>query len=321
MNDLPIEPPPLPKNRADRSSAELSTEDMRSNQLMVAGALVIVTLFILILFFLLWFGGKAKGLGDGQARGTQGDDISVMGATVESKPAHDSQSEQNAGNVSDKDNIADAGKGMSDNGGQDGQAPPTSQSAGEESPPDDEALIAIPSGKVSGDAVAVTLGDAFNPFAEASNGKEVIYVIDVSGSMDGDRYRRVSIELIEAIQGLKEHQRFNIILFSSHATVFRDTGLVAATKDMKRTAAEWLRSQYCGGGTDPSDALEKAIQFAPEKIVVLSDGEFDSAIPVYITALNQSLRATIDCIGFDPQSFTLKELAASNGPGRFYAVR
>jgi hypothetical protein len=90
---------------------------------------------------------------------------------------------------------------------------------------------------------------------------------------------------------------------------------------MKRTAAEWLRGQYCGGGTDPSDALEKAIQFAPEKIVVLSDGEFDSAIPVYITAQNQSLRATIDCIGFDPQSFTLKELAASNGPGRFYAVR
>ena len=321
MKELPIEPPPLPKSVSNRSSTEPLREEMRANQLMVVGALSIVTMIIVLVLMLFWFSVKPKGIGAGESQHSQGGDVSVMGATAASQPSGTKSSDQRAGDLKNVKGTATDDGGHTAASGQKGQNPPISHSEGNDNGPIEESMIPIPSGKVSGDAVRVTLGDAFNPFLESANGNEIVYVIDVSGSMSGDRYSRVSEELIEAIHGLKERQKFNIILFSTNAMTFRQEGLVAATHDVKSSAAEWLRNKSCGGGTDPSIAMEIAVQMAPEKIVVLSDGEFDNVISIYITSLNHSLHATIDCIGFDPQSLTLKEIAANNGPGRFYAVR
>lgn len=321
MKEHPIEPPPLPKVAREHSSEEPLHEEMRANQLMVVGAFSILTMIVVPIMLVLWLGGRPKGIGTGELQVSQGDEVSVMGSGADAKALVAEESNQPTGEKEDNNETVSAAGNEPNVAGQSGQSPPESHSEGREPAPVDESMIMIPSGKVSSDAVAVALGDAFNPFLEAATGNEIVYVIDVSGSMDGDRYRRVSAELIEAIQGLKSHQKFNIILFSAHATAFRDDGIVAATQPVKRAAAVWLGGQFCGGSTDPSAAMEMAVKMAPEKIVVLSDGEFDIAIPTYVTALNQSLRATIDCIGFDSQSSTLKEIAASNGPGRFYFVK
>lgn len=321
MKELHIEPPPLPKGVCDRSTPEPLQEEKRANQLMLVGALSIVIMFILLLSMFFWFSAKPKGNGATTSQDSQGNDVSVMGTALESRPNGAKSSSQLTGDIKDIDDASrDSGHRFAASG-KVGQNQPASPAEGSDSGPIKESMIPIPSGKVSGDAMAIALGDAFNPFLESANGNEIVYVIDVSGSMSGGRYARVAEELIEAIYGLKERQRFNIILFSTNATVFRQEGMVTSTQDVKRAAAEWLKLQSCGGGTDPSSAIEIAVQMAPEKIMVLSDGEFDSVIPTYVTSLNNSLGATIDCIGFDPQSLTLKEIAAQNGPGRFYAVR
>lgn len=317
-----LEPPPIPNLDRDHRSAEDIHEERRANQLMVVGGASVIGLMILLLFALVWFRWQPKGIGGSETQVSQGDEVSVMGTGSQNQPSGAKASEQAAGETKDvEDAAARAGGQPSAESGPSGQSRPVSQSEEDEQSAVEESMIAIPSGKISGDAIKITLGDDFNPFLEAATGNDIVYVIDVSGSMDGDRYHRVSEELIEAIHGLKDRQRFNIILFSTHATAFRDDGIVAATPQVKHMAADWLKGQFCGGGTDPSEAMEMAVKMAPGKIVVLSDGEFDSTIPTYITGINQSLLATIDCIGFDPQSLTLKEITASNGPGRFYAVR
>lgn len=321
MKELHIEPPPLPKGVCDRSTTEPLQEEKRANQLMLVGALSIVSMFILLLWMFFWFSAKPKGNGATTSQGSQGNDVSVLGTALESRPNGAKSSSPLTDDIGDVDDASSDDGGRFAPSGQGSHIQPISQSEGGESDPVAESMISIPSGKVTGDAVAIALGDAFNPFLESANGNEIVYVIDVSGSMSGDRYIRVSEEMIEAIYGLKEHQKFNIILFSTNAIVFRQEGMVPSTQEVKREVADWLKCQSCGGGTDPSIAIEFAVQMAPEKILILSDGEFDSVIPAYITSLNRSLRATIDCIGFDPQSLTLKEIAANNGPGRFYSVR
>jgi len=321
MKQPSTEPPPLPPNLPDIKTVAETDEDEIINPLILLGGIPFIVLMGLAI--VLWFAFRPTptGLGSGDGGSLGGDKVTEMGVAGEQQPTG-TPSKQEVTDVSGQAESSQetaGGAATSDkrNSGE-GYA---ADAEGEEIKPVEEVVIGLPSGKVASGAVSLKLGDAFNPFLESASGDEIVYVIDTSGSMDGDRYQRVAAELIEAIHSLKATQKFNIILFSTGATLFHQDSLVAATKETKAAAGQWLKRQYCGGGTDPTQALEFAIRMRAKKIVVLSDGEFDGLIPAYVTAFNQSLQATIDCIGFDPQSATLKELAAQNGPGRFYAVR
>lgn len=313
-----IEPPPLPRDDFERSLTEALQQENRVNPIMLAGVLAIVAIVIISVSIL--FGGGVKPTGIGAAKSPKGD-VGEVEDSAESRPNGAMSSSQLKADIKDVAEAFSESGGRFAASGEGDQVVSVSPSEEGMAVPVEESIISLPSGKLKGDAVPIALGDAFNPFLESANGNDIVYVIDVSGSMRGERYVRVCDELIEAIDGLKDRQRFNIVLFSTIATVFHQEGLVVATHDVKRAAAGWLRNQSCGGGTDPSDAMEAAILMTPQKIVILSDGEFDGMVPVYITSLNHSLDATIDCIGFDPQSLTLKEIATNNGPGRFYYVK
>jgi hypothetical protein len=314
------EPPPLPKSRVDGNVPNEWIQE-RSNQILLLASIPLALLIALMMLAMVWSFSQPKGLGNAIAGSASGEGVTTMGSSGLPKPAGSQEKSGDHGGSEQKEAKKAGADETTSPGIRDRQDESTSEAEGKENEKVEESIIQLPSGKVSSDAKTVALEDPFNPFLESATGKEIVYVIDISGSMAGGLYDRVATELIEAIQGLKPSQKFNIILFSTTFSTFRDDGLISASKEAKDAATVWLRSQFCGGGTDPSPAIEFAIQLAPEKIVVLSDGEFDAGIPAYVTGLNQSLQATIDCIGFDPQSFTLKEIAKSNGPGRFYAVR
>lgn len=61
-------------------------------------------------------------------------------------------------------------------------------------------------------------------------------------------------------------------------------------------------------------AMEAAIQLQPERIVLLSDGEFDPSSAITITQLNQANQkpARIDCVGLMEQVLVLQEIANRN---------
>lgn len=163
-----------------------------------------------------------------------------------------------------------------------------------------------------------------NPFSSQSDTvQSVVFVIDVSSSMSlQERLPRVTASLKEAIGNLRENQRFNILLFHDHFTSLSHTqSLVHATAKFKQEACDYLDSTVAAGGTNPLPAITFAIRCDPERIVVLSDGEFNPLIVEHATTYNQSKKSPsiIDCIGVDEQVTVLRDLASQNGGVYFQA--
>jgi Mg-chelatase subunit ChlD len=167
-------------------------------------------------------------------------------------------------------------------------------------------------------------GSGVNPFSNRSDTvKSVVFVIDVSGSMNSQgRLIRVKASLQDAIESLREDQEFNIVLFNDQYTSFSASqGLLRASSKRKREAYDYLSATFPMGGTNPLPAITSAIRCDPERIVVLSDGEFDPLVVEQATTLNQSrkLPAVIDCVGVDEQVEVLRQLATQNGGVYFQA--
>lgn len=91
--------------------------------------------------------------------------------------------------------------------------------------------------------------------------------------------------------------------------------MIPANEKNKRTICAWLdQGGFGGGGTNPLPAMLLAIQERPERIVLLSDGEFDPSSVSVITQANQSHSkpAIIDCVGLMEHVETLKSVARLN---------
>ena len=159
-------------------------------------------------------------------------------------------------------------------------------------------------------------------FKVDKNVKSVVYVIDKSGSMSGNNLSRVQAELIFAINALDETQKFSVVFFDGTAwPLYSQQGraatgsgplpLLVATGGNKTLATDWIRTMRAGGGTNPFPAVMMGLGVDPEKMILLSDGEFSRMYVHDITARNAGA-ASIDCIGFGETVVTLQEIAAQN---------
>lgn len=176
---------------------------------------------------------------------------------------------------------------------------------------------------VSGESIG-GLGGA-NPFVGSGPpAKSTVYVIDVSGSMQTpDRLPRVISTLKRAVDLLEPEQKFTVILFDQgfyNAPIGQ--GLVLANKRNKQAIYNWLDNAPGGSGTNPLPAMLTAIQQRPERIVLLSDGEFDPSSAFTITQANRAntKSARIDCVGLMEEVETLKEIAKVN-KGIYYQAQ
>jgi uncharacterized protein YegL len=108
--------------------------------------------------------------------------------------------------------------------------------------------------------------------------KEIIFVIDRSGSMSGDKIAQVKNVFTGIIADLPPDDYFNVIFFDNDVMVFRDALMVANTRT-KAEAANFVDALESGGGTNINDALLTALgMFEPDTgrvpiIVFLTDGE------------------------------------------------
>jgi len=162
-----------------------------------------------------------------------------------------------------------------------------------------------------------------NPLLIPPDVKSVAFVIDCSGSMAGDRFRRVAAAVSDAVNQMQPHQEFAVLLFNNLALQLEDMGLMRATDANKLLVADQLAQVLPVGGTDPTDALLIAVQMKPESIVVFSDGEFDPDIVHRVTRLNRTSKANIriSTVGISSPVSVLKTLANLNGPGTYLEVR
>lgn len=106
--------------------------------------------------------------------------------------------------------------------------------------------------------------------------REYIFVVDVSGSMNGFPLSVTKELLRDLIGNLRPTDMFNVILFAGVSNVMSKKSL-PATKDNINKAIYTLDQQEGGGGTDLYSALERGISMPRDEnvsrsIVLVSDG-------------------------------------------------
>lgn len=166
-----------------------------------------------------------------------------------------------------------------------------------------------------------TIGVAFAPaFQAAAAPSEVIFVVDRSGSMEGNSIEEVRNALQLCLRSLSHGCRFNIVGFGSHhETLFpesREYGqstLAAATAHVAALQADL-------GGTEILPALQFVLTQAtvpglPRQLVVLTDGEVTNTDAVIALASAHAATARIFTfgIGAGASHHLVKALARAGG--------
>ncbi len=93
---------------------------------------------------------------------------------------------------------------------------------------------------------------------DASLRREIIFVIDTSGSMGGVSIEQARASLTDALERLGPDDRFNIIEFNStHSSLFRNA--IPASRNNVARAKEFVRLLNASGGTEMLPALRAAL--------------------------------------------------------------
>ena len=174
-----------------------------------------------------------------------------------------------------------------------------------------------------GDMIGSESGVGF--FGSRGTAKSVVFVVDMSGSMENGRFARAQQELVRSIHKLHVTQKFYVIFFTSKAVpmFFPTTAadLVSATPMMKRKVTRWITERRTGRGTDPEDALVLALSLKPEVIYFLTDGEFSERCREIVKEKN-TFGAVINTIALQSrEGVPLLQAIASDNKGVFLFVK
>jgi hypothetical protein len=155
-------------------------------------------------------------------------------------------------------------------------------------------------------------------FGVAAGGRRFVYVVDKSSSMSGERFEMAREELLRSLNKLKPNQSFFVIFYDDVAYPQPSKKLAPARISNVRRMSSWVKNAVSQGGTAPMDAIERAINFEPDAIFILSDGEFDQSVVTQTTRLNEDSPVRIHTIGFQNNAETLRAIAEqNNGTYRF----
>ncbi len=152
--------------------------------------------------------------------------------------------------------------------------------------------------------------------------RELIFVIDTSGSMHGTSIEQAKRALLLALDGLKPADRFNVIQFNSVTrSIFPHS--VMADPGYIRTAEAYVRGLKADGGTNMRPALERALRSAASEthlrqIIFITDGSVGNEQELYKLIerdLDQARLFTVG-IGSAPNGWFMRK-AAEAGRGTY----
>ncbi|KZK76868.1 Vault protein inter-alpha-trypsin [Pseudovibrio sp. W64] len=159
--------------------------------------------------------------------------------------------------------------------------------------------------------------------AEATIGKrELVFVLDTSGSMGGAPIAASKAFMRAAINNLRPDDYFRILRFANETTAFEEQSLIASEHN-KQAGLEYVSGLYTGGGTELNAALNAAFGTQQPKdttriVVFLTDGYIGNERKVIQTVANRIGKARLYAfgVGSSVNRFLLEALATE---GRGYA--
>jgi Ca-activated chloride channel family protein len=107
--------------------------------------------------------------------------------------------------------------------------------------------------------------------------KDITFVLDVSGSMAGEKLKQAKKALRFCVENLNKGDRFEILRFSTEAEALFN-GLVAASEKNREKAREFIDDLKAIGGTNIDEALTLALKMEnrngrPYMIIFMTDGK------------------------------------------------
>ena len=157
---------------------------------------------------------------------------------------------------------------------------------------------------------------------EQALAREVIYVIDTSGSMLGTSIEQARAALAYAIDRLRPGDTFNLVEFNSRVRRFRPHAVPAEAANLAH-ARRWVAGLQADGGTEMAAAIEAVLDGREHgervrQVIFLTDGSVgnEAALLAAIERRRGATRLFTVGIGSAPNSYFMRE-AASVGRGSF----
>ena len=148
--------------------------------------------------------------------------------------------------------------------------------------------------------------------------REMVFVIDNSGSMGGASMDQAKASLIHALETLSPQDHFNVIRFDDTLTQLFDHSVLASPEQVN-TAVRFARSLKASGGTEMLPALKAALADsaatgAPgtlRQIIFLTDGDISNEAEMAAAIANDNGRSHLFPVGIGsaPNQYLMARMA------------
>lgn len=153
--------------------------------------------------------------------------------------------------------------------------------------------------------------------------KDLVFVLDTSGSMSGEKIVQAKEALNFVLQNLNPEDRFAVVSFSDYPRA-QSNKLLPVNQETRREAGDWVRKLDANGGTNIDDVLVMALSLfeandRPHYVIFLTDGEPTVGKTDPVTIIDDASNANVVGarifsfgVGYDVNTILLDRLSQEN---------
>lgn len=155
--------------------------------------------------------------------------------------------------------------------------------------------------------------------------RELILVIDTSGSMAGEPMRAAKTALLDALNGLTPNDYFNIIEFDSQYSTLFNQPMLASAQNIQM-AEHFTRGLNADGGTEMLGALQNALGYQSSnllrQVVFITDGAvgYEDQVFESVSRSIGDIRLFTVGIGSAPNEWFMRKVAEA-GRGTYQLIQ
>jgi Ca-activated chloride channel family protein len=159
--------------------------------------------------------------------------------------------------------------------------------------------------------------------------RELIVVIDRSGSMAGPKMEQARTSAVQLLESLSPGEAFNVIDYSNDVARFAEAPVLKNETSMADARA-YLKSMSAGGGTNINDALQEALRQPTRKemlplVVFLTDGVPTTGVVAEKSIREEAEKANVNNrriftfgVGYDVNAPLLDQIARASRAASAY---